>query len=149
MSQIAFKQSTNTRITATKNWDLAHEISEFASRIGLRSSEDEAVMRVSDSTISRAEIRLTSVSSTANSTVVSSSAYQLNSANQRVAVTNADGSYWVYGYDNLGQVTSGKKYWSDNTPVAGQQFEYTFDDIGNRTQMGTSIEGCKCHGMCL
>ncbi len=30
------------------------------------------------------------------------------------------------------QVTSGKKYWSDNTPVAGQQFDYSFDDIGNR-----------------
>ena len=27
---------------------------------------------------------------------------------------------------------SGKKYWSDWTPVAGQQFEYGFDDIGNR-----------------
>ncbi len=29
-------------------------------------------------------------------------------------------------------MTSGKKYWSDGTPVAGQQFEYGFDDIGNR-----------------
>ena len=27
---------------------------------------------------------------------------------------------------------SGKKYWSDGTPVAGEQFEYAFDDIGNR-----------------
>jgi len=25
-----------------------------------------------------------------------------------------------------------KKYWSDGTTVAGQQFEYAFDDIGNR-----------------
>jgi hypothetical protein len=30
-------------------------------------------------------------------------------------------------------VISGKKYWSDGTPVAGQQFQYGFDDIGNRT----------------
>jgi YD repeat-containing protein len=37
-----------------------------------------------------------------------------------------------YQYDSLGQVTSGKKYWSDGTPVAGQQFTYNFDDIGNR-----------------
>jgi len=29
-------------------------------------------------------------------------------------------------------VTSGKRYWSDGTNVAGQQFEYSFDDIGNR-----------------
>src|SRR4030095_7081646 len=33
----------------------------------------------------------------------------------------------------LGQVTSGKKSWGDDVPVAGQQFEYAFDDIGNRT----------------
>jgi RHS repeat-associated protein len=38
----------------------------------------------------------------------------------------------VYGYDDLGQVTSGKRYWSDGTPVAGQQFDYAFDHIGNR-----------------
>ncbi len=31
-------------------------------------------------------------------------------------------------------MTSGKKYWSDQTPVAGQQYGYAFDDIGNRTQ---------------
>jgi hypothetical protein len=30
-------------------------------------------------------------------------------------------------------VKSGKRYWSDGTPVAGQQFEYAHDDIGNRT----------------
>lgn len=52
-------------------------------------------------------------------------------------MTNADNSYWVYQYDSLGQVTSGKKYWSDGTPVAGQQFTYTFDTIGNRTQTQT------------
>src|SRR5437899_781262 len=38
-----------------------------------------------------------------------------------------------YQYDALGQVTWGKKFWSDMGPVAGQQFEYAFDDIGNRT----------------
>jgi hypothetical protein len=36
-------------------------------------------------------------------------------------------------YDALGQVTSGKHYWKDGTPVAGQQYEYEFDAIGNRT----------------
>ncbi|MCO5053478.1 MAG: RHS repeat-associated core domain-containing protein [Verrucomicrobiae bacterium] len=61
-----------------------------------------------------------------------SHAYKYNPASQRTSVTNLDGSYWVYGYDSMGQVTSGKKYWSDSTPVAGQQFDYAFDDIGNR-----------------
>jgi RHS repeat-associated protein len=36
-------------------------------------------------------------------------------------------------------VISGIKYWPDNTAVAGQQFGYAFDDIGNRT--GTSVGG--------
>ncbi len=58
--------------------------------------------------------------------------YVYNTANQRTSVTNLDGSYWVYSYDTMGQVTSGKKYWSDGSTVAGQQFDYTFDDIGNR-----------------
>ena len=44
---------------------------------------------------------------------------------------------WIYGYDSPGQVTSGCKYWADGTPVAGQQFDYTFDTIGNRTQTQT------------
>jgi hypothetical protein len=39
-----------------------------------------------------------------------------------------------YGYDPLGQVIFGSKFWVDQTPVAGQQFDYTFDTIGNRTQ---------------
>jgi RHS repeat-associated protein len=38
------------------------------------------------------------------------------------------------GYDSLGQVISGHKFWSDGTPVAGQLFDYAFDNIGNRTQ---------------
>ena len=63
-----------------------------------------------------------------------SSAYQYNPANQRTNQLREDGTYWVYQYDNLGQVISGKKYWSDGTPVAGQQFIYNFDNIGNRTQ---------------
>jgi RHS repeat-associated protein len=58
--------------------------------------------------------------------------YAYNSANQRTGMTNLDGSYWVYTYDSLGQVTSGIKRWSDGTLVAGQQFDYTFDTIGNR-----------------
>ncbi|HWX19910.1 MAG TPA: hypothetical protein VN578_08405 [Candidatus Binatia bacterium] len=55
-------------------------------------------------------------------------------ANQRVQCTLGDGSRWIYEYVPLGQVRSGKRYWADWTPVAGQQFEYSFDDIGNRTQ---------------
>src|SRR5208282_6915132 len=78
--------------------------------------------------------RLTSISAAnASSVVLDSHGYAYNSANQRTSVTNVDGSYFVYQYDTLGQVTSGIKYWSDGSVVAGQQFGYGFDTIGNRT----------------
>ena len=76
--------------------------------------------------------RLTQISSVPSASSVLSYSYGYNSANQRAALTCADSWYWVYAYDSLGQVTSGKKHWSDGTPVAGQQFQYQFDHIGNR-----------------
>ena len=62
------------------------------------------------------------------------SEYQYNAANQRTRVEKGGGSHWLYDYDDLGQVTNGSRYWSNDVPVAGQQFGYTFDDIGNRTE---------------
>jgi RHS repeat-associated protein len=61
-------------------------------------------------------------------------AYAYNNVNQRTRMTLADGSFWQYTYDPLGQVISGHKFFADQTPVAGQLFDYSFDDIGNRTQ---------------
>ena len=60
--------------------------------------------------------------------------YNYNNVNQRTQDRLADGSYWIYNYDSLGQVTSGHKYFYDGTPVPGQQFDYSFDTIGNRIQ---------------
>ena len=74
--------------------------------------------------------RLSAISSSPSN----SFAYLYNAANQRTMDRLADGSYWRYGYDALGQVTAGNKFWVDETPVAGQQFDYAFDTIGNRTQ---------------
>ena len=74
--------------------------------------------------------RLGSISSTPSNAF----AYQYNAASQRTMNRLWDGSYWRYGYDALGQVISGNKFWVDETPVAGQQFDYAFDTIGNRTQ---------------
>ena len=62
-------------------------------------------------------------------------AYTYNNANERTEIEWADGSHWDFAYDPMGQVTSGKRKWSDGDFVRGQQFEYTFDDIGNRTQV--------------
>ena len=100
---VSLKQNTTSRVTSEQRYDL----------LG----------------------RLRSVSSSLNGSSgipAVASGYQYNNANQRERNREADGSYWSYTYDKLGQVTSGKKFWSDGTPVAGMQFEYAFDDIGNR-----------------
>jgi RHS repeat-associated protein len=91
--------------------------------------------------------RLTSISSVSSAGFVSSFNYAYNKANQRTAVTNSDNSRWIYKYDALGQVISGRKYWADGTPVAGDQFEYGFDDIGNRitTKSGGDNSGANLH----
>jgi RHS repeat-associated protein len=102
--QILFQQGSTTRMTTTKTYDYLN--------------------------------RLTQISSapSAGYTLPLAFNYNYNPANQRTKDTLADGSYWVYGYDSLGQVTNGCKYFADGTPVGGQQFDYTFDTIGNRTQ---------------
>jgi YD repeat-containing protein len=104
VGQITFASNSVTKMTTTKTWDNLN--------------------------------RLTGISSTpsASYTLPASFTYAYNSVNQRTQNTLADGSYWQYGYDSLGQVTNGCKYFSTGTNVAGQQFDYTFDTIGNRTQ---------------
>jgi len=113
VDNIVFKQSTTTRMTTRKQYDKLNRLQ---------------------------QISFTTNSSTAPG---GSYTYAYNNANQRTRVTLVDGSYWIYEYDKLGQVTSGKRYWSDGTPVAGQQFEYAFDDIGNRnsTKVGGDANG--------
>jgi RHS repeat-associated protein len=104
VSNITFKQSSTTRMTTSKQYDYLN--------------------------------RLTQISSapSASYTLPLAFNYNYNPANQRTKNTLADGSYWIYGYDSLGQVTNACKFFADNTPVSGQQFDYTFDTIGNRTQ---------------
>jgi RHS repeat-associated protein len=103
VSQITYRSNATTRMTTTKSHDYLNRLTQISSQ-----------------------------PSAAGESPISFN-YALNDANQRTRVTHADGCYWVYEYDELGQITSGKKYWEDGTPVAGQQFEYAYDDIGNRT----------------
>lgn len=85
--------------------------------------------------------RLTSISTTpaGQMTPVSSSAYAYNGVGQRVEQAREDGSHWSYGYDDYGQLSRGNRLWNDGSAVAGQQYAYTFDSIGNRT--ATTING--------
>jgi|SRR5687768_11590621 len=89
--------------------------------------------------------RLTSIISTpqAASELVIRSAYFYNAANQRERerIEAADLSQWHYSYDKLGQVESGRRVWNDLTPVAGEQFEYVHDTIGNRRSTKAGGDG--------
>jgi RHS repeat-associated protein len=93
--------------------------------------------------------RLTSISAAPGSGVRSSYTYVYNDANQRIQSTLEDGSYWVYQYDALGQVIDGRKYWADGTAVLGQQFDYAFDQIGNRvgSHIGTRASSYSANRM--
>ena len=61
---------------------------------------------------------------------------QYNKLNQRIRVEREDQSYWLYQYDDLGQLTQAQRYWKDRSTVAGQGFSYDYDDIGNRVNTG-------------
>jgi RHS repeat-associated protein len=91
--------------------------------------------------------RLTSIGSQSAGITLPKHNYFYNDANQRQEAWYEDGSSWYYLYDDLGQVTSAKKYWSDGA-VAGQHFEYEFDDIGNRlsTEAGGDDQGANLRG---
>ena len=58
--------------------------------------------------------------------------YRHDKAGRRVRATREDGSYWAYGYNDRGEVISGNKHLPDGTPLAGQQFGYDYDALGNR-----------------
>ena len=76
--------------------------------------------------------RLTSLVATTPAQPAQRFAYQYNLLNQRTQLAREDGSVVDYGYDDLGQLTNATRHWSDGQAVAGQQFAYGFDTIGNR-----------------
>ncbi len=55
-----------------------------------------------------------------------------NAEGFREAATIEGGSYWDYGYNDRGEVTSAVKRKSAGDPIGGHQFGYAFDGIGNR-----------------
>jgi RHS repeat-associated protein len=85
----------------------------------------------------------TIATTTPASGTVASYTYTYNNLDQRTRITREDNSYWSYAYNDRGELTSGKKYWSDSSAVAGQQTEYVFDSIGNRssTKAGGDSQG--------
>jgi RHS repeat-associated protein len=60
--------------------------------------------------------------------------YTHNAANQRTVVREEDEQAWHFDYDSLGQVIKAKKTVSGSEEaIPGYAFEFSFDNIGNRT----------------
>ncbi|MCX6878737.1 MAG: RHS repeat-associated core domain-containing protein [Verrucomicrobia bacterium] len=73
------------------------------------------------------------VTSNASGTPLSRHGYTLDAAGRRIRATRENGQRWDYGYDDVGQVTSGVKKFPDTTAIPGHAFSYQYDGIGNRT----------------
>ena len=77
--------------------------------------------------------RIDNITTTPAAAPAQSFVYQHNNLNQRTRVTREDGSYWSFVYNDRGELVTGKKYWSDNSLVYGNQTEFAYDTSGNRT----------------
>src|SRR6266568_3213237 len=78
-------------------------------------------------------MRLKTIANTTNGATVCSHAYLYDAMQRRTQATLEDASMWKYTYNDRNELVSAGRFWSDWAPVTGQQFEYAFDDIGNRT----------------
>jgi RHS repeat-associated protein len=76
--------------------------------------------------------RMTSISS-ASGSVTKSYNYTYDDKDRRSKLDLADGTSWVYTYDEQGQVVSGVKHDADGKAIPGQSFGYDYDGIGNLT----------------
>jgi hypothetical protein len=82
--------------------------------------------------------RLKTIPNVASGATLSYDVNLFDEMNRRKQITWADSSKWDYGYNLRGEVESGSRKWSDSTTVAGQQYGYLFDSIGNRTSTTTN-----------
>lgn len=60
--------------------------------------------------------------------------YTRNGINQVTGVTREDDFDWVYGYDSEGHLESASRKLPNNTALAGEQFAYDYDPLGNRVE---------------
>ena len=73
------------------------------------------------------------VTTNASGTHLSRHGYTFDDVGRRVRATRENGQRWDYGYDDVGQVTSGVKKFPNATAIPGHSFAYQYDGIGNRS----------------
>ena len=77
-------------------------------------------------------VLLHSIVNVTNGATVSSHTYTYDALNRRSQALLEDGSAWNYNYNDRDELIGAHRYWPDSSPVAGQQYGYTYDSIGNR-----------------
>ena len=130
VGQIVLANNGTNRMTTAKQYDFLHPV-RYASeaRWGRPPTSRARLTSPGDaSPLSHGVNRLIQISSAPSAAPALSYSYLYNLANQRIRAALGDGSSWLYTYDSLGQVILGHKFFSDQTPVPGQQFNYTFDN---------------------
>jgi YD repeat-containing protein len=70
--------------------------------------------------------------------VVASDVYTYDARHRRIKSTRADGNAWNYAYNDRNEVTSGGKANNTGTALAGYQYGYAYDAIGNRDNTTTN-----------
>lgn len=104
LQSTTFKNGASTVLTTTRDWNYGFQLRDIVNSV--------------------------------NGTPVTSDSYQYDAVNRRTRATLEDNSYWQYGYNDRNELTGAQRNWSyllSHTPVAGQQFGYGYDNIGNRT----------------
>lgn len=65
--------------------------------------------------------------------LLSSVSYTLNAQFQREQAVREDAKYWLYGYNSRGEVTAAGKKTNTGVSLAGTNFAFEYDAIGNRS----------------
>ena len=65
--------------------------------------------------------------------LLSSTSYRFDAVGRRSLAALGDGTQWRYGYNSRGELQSAGKEFPSGEQMAGLQFSYNYDDIGNRT----------------
>ena len=61
--------------------------------------------------------------------------YDYDDVDRRTRATLDDASAWAWDYDDRNGPPGASRFWADQTLVAGQQFEFAYDAVGNRQTM--------------
>jgi RHS repeat-associated protein len=86
-------------------------------------------------------VRLREIRNVAGNVDVSRHNYVYDAMGRRTAATLEDGSLWSYDYNDRDEVIGGRHLWPDGAPFAGQQYAYSYDNLGNRLNTLTGGDG--------